>query len=130
MNIFDCFTYNNEDLILDLRLNYLNQYINKFIIVESKYTHQGTVKTNFLNLNNFKKYQNKIEYHLIDEFPKNLSNWGRENFQRNFIMNLINNLNDDDYIMISDLDEIPNLNNLNNIEKYNHHLLNYLLNSL
>ena len=118
MNIFDCFTYNNEDLILDLRLNYLSKYVNKFIIIESKYTHQGTEKKNFLNLNNFKKYQNKISYHLIEEFPKNLSNWGRENFQRNFIMNLINHLKDDDYIMISDLDEIPNLRNLKNIEKY------------
>ena len=118
MNIFDCFTYNNEDLILDLRLNYLNKYVKKFIIVESKFTHQGNEKKKFLNLNNFKKYVDKIEYHLIEKFPKNLSNWGRENFQRNFIMNSINNLNDDDYVMISDLDEIPNLKNLKNVEKF------------
>ena len=115
MNIFDCFTYNNEDLILDLRLNYLNKYVKKFIIVESKFTHQGNEKKNFLNLNNFKKYIDKIEYHLIEKFPKNLSNWGRENFQRNFIMNSTNNLNDNDYVMISDLDEIPNLKNIKNI---------------
>ena len=52
MNIFDCFTYNNEDLILDLRLNYLNKYVKKFIIVESKFTHQGNEKKKFLNLKN------------------------------------------------------------------------------
>ena len=117
MNIFDCFIYNNEEMILDLRLSYLNKYVEKFIIVESKYTHQGDLKKNFLNLNNFKKYEDKIDYNLIDIFPENLSNWGRENYQRNFLMNSIKSLNDDDYVMISDLDEIPNLKNLNNITK-------------
>ena len=117
MNIFDCFIYNNEAMILDLRLSYLNKYVKKFIIVESKYTHQGNLKKNFLNLNDFKKYKDKIDYNLIDKFPENLSNWGRENYQRNFLMNSIKDLNQDDYIMISDLDEIPNLRNLNSIIK-------------
>ena len=104
-------------MILDLRLSYLNKYVKKFIIVESKYTHQGNLKKNFLNLNDFKKYKDKIDYNLIDKFPENLSNWGRENYQRNFLMNSIKDLNEDDYIMISDLDEIPNLRNLNSIIK-------------
>ena len=117
MNIFDCFIYNNEAMILDLRLSYLNKYVKKFIIVESKYTHQGNLKKNFLDLNDFKKYKDKIDYNLIDKFPENLSNWGRENYQRNFLMNSIKDLNEDDYIMISDLDEIPNLRNLNSIIK-------------
>ncbi len=117
MNIFDCFIYNNEEMILDLRLSYLNKYVKKFIIVESKYTHQGNLKKNFLNLNKFKKYKDKIDYNLIDKFPENLSNWGRENYQRNFLMYSIKDLNEDDYIMISDLDEIPNLRNLNSIIK-------------
>ena len=89
MNIFDCIIFNNEEMILDLRLNYLNKFVKKFIIVESKYTHQGTLKNKLLNLENFKKYQHKIDYHLIDEFPDNLSNWGRENFQRNYILNVV-----------------------------------------
>ena len=117
MNIFDCFIYNNEEMILDLRLSYLNKYVKKFIIVESKYTHQGNLKKNFLDLNDFKKYKDKIDYNLIDKFPENLSNWGRENYQRNFLMNSIKDLNENDYIMISDLDEIPNLRNLNSIVK-------------
>ena len=104
-------------MILDLRLSYLNKYVKKFIIVESKYTHQGNLKKNFLDLNDFKKYKDKIDYNLIDKFPENLSNWGRENYQRNFLMNSIKDLNEDDYIMISDLDEIPNLRNLNSIVK-------------
>ena len=41
MKIFDCFMYFDEDLILDLRLNYLNKYVDHFVIVESKYAHNG-----------------------------------------------------------------------------------------
>ena len=41
MKIFDCFMYFDEDVVLDLRLNYLNNYIEKFIIVESRYAHNG-----------------------------------------------------------------------------------------
>ena len=41
MNFYDCCTYNNEELVLDIRLNYLNKFVKKFIIVESKFTHQG-----------------------------------------------------------------------------------------
>ena len=118
MNIYDCFTYNNEELVLGLRLKYLNKYVKKFIIVEAKQTHQGQIKKHTLNLNKLKEFSNKIDYHLIEKFPENLSNWGRENFQRNFHSNLIKHLDEDDYIMISDLDEIPNLNNLNNLDNF------------
>ena len=44
MKIIDCFIYNNEDLILDLRLNTLDQYVDKFVIVESKFNHSGSEK--------------------------------------------------------------------------------------
>ena len=109
MNIYDTFIYNNEDLILDIRLNYLNKFVEKFIIVEAKFTHQGKEKTKFLDLNNFKKFKNKIIHLFIENFPPNLSNWGRENFQRNYILNGLQKIQDDNFIMISDIDEIPNL---------------------
>ena len=41
MKIFDCFMFYDEEMILDLRLNYLDQYVEKFIIVESSFTHSG-----------------------------------------------------------------------------------------
>ena len=44
MKIFDCFMYFDEDVVLDLRLNYLNNYVDKFVIVESKYAHNGKKK--------------------------------------------------------------------------------------
>ena len=113
MNIYDCLIYNNEDQMLDLRLSHLNKYVKKFVIVEAKYTHQGNLKNNFLNLDNFQKYKDKIIHLLIENFPKNYSNWERENYQRNYIANGLNTLLDDDLVMISDIDEIPNLNKIN-----------------
>ena len=44
MKIIDCFMYFNEDLILDVRLNELNEYVDKFVIIESNFTHSGEKK--------------------------------------------------------------------------------------
>ena len=118
MKIYDCFIYNNEELILDLRLNFLNKFVDKFIIVESKETHQGKEKKNFFDIKRFKKYENKIKYIFIESFPKNLSNWGRENFQRNYISEGLKDINDDDLVMISDVDEIPNIKKLKFSENF------------
>jgi len=118
MKIYDCFMYNNEKLILDLRLDYLDKYIEKFIIVESKYDHQGNLKKNFFKIEDFLKYKKKIIHLYIEQFPLNISNWEREKYQRNHILNALENLSDEDFIMISDADEIPNLENLNEISKY------------
>lgn len=118
MKLIDCFLYNNEDLILDVRLNILNEYVDKYVIVESKFDHQGNKKKLNFSFSNFKKFQNKIEYLVIDEFPANTSSWDRENYQRNFIKNGINEINENDYIIISDVDEIPNLEKIRDLNKY------------
>ena len=117
MNFFDCFMYHDEDLILDIRLNTLNNYINKFIIVESKFDHQGNKKKLNFKLENFSKFKDKIVYKTIETFPTNQTNWQRENFQRNFISKGLKDALDDDYIIISDVDEIPNLSNLRNYQE-------------
>ena len=54
MNIIDCFLYNNEDLILELRLNLLDKHVDKFVIIEAKHNHSGIIKENY-NLNLFNK---------------------------------------------------------------------------
>ena len=118
MNFFDCFMYHDEDLVLDIRLNTLNDYINKFVIVESKFDHQGNEKKLNFDLDNFKKFKDKIIYKAIENFPENQTNWERENFQRNFISEGLNLATENDYIIISDIDEIPNFSNLKNIEDY------------
>ena len=118
MKIYDCFMYNNEKIILDLRLNYLDKYVEKFILVESKYDHQGNLKKNCFNIDNFQNYKKKIVHLLIDQFPSNISNWEREKYQRNYILRALKDLSDDDFVMISDVDEIPNLENHKEILKY------------
>ena len=112
MKIFDCFMYHDEDLVLDIRLNTLDKQIDKFVIVESKFDHQGNVKKLNFNLDNFKNFKEKIIYLVIEKFPENMTNWQRENYQRNYIMNGLSEAKDDDYIIISDIDEIPNISNL------------------
>ena len=109
--------YNNEDLILELRLNTLDKFVHRFVIVESKYDHQGNKKKLNFNLNNFKKFKDKIIYLKLAKFPKNLTNWERENFNRNYLEQGIREAREDDYIMISDLDEIPLIENFDIFKK-------------
>ena len=117
MKLFDCFMYNNEDLLLELRLNSLKKFVNKFVIVESQYDHQGNKKNLNFKIEKFNNFKDKIEYIILNEFPKNLSNWERENYHRNFINNGLQEAEQDDYIMISDLDEIPKIDNIQIFEK-------------
>ena len=72
MNIYDCFMYFDEDLLLDLRLNSLDKYIKKFIITEATYTHNGSQKKLNFDINNFKKFKDKIEYIVVDTQPENI----------------------------------------------------------
>ena len=57
MKIFDCFMYFDEDLLLDLRLNILNDFVDKFIIIESNLTHTGKFKKLKFDINKFEKFK-------------------------------------------------------------------------
>ena len=121
--------YFDEDIVLDVRLNYLNEHVDKFVIVEAKYNHKGEKREPQFNIEKFSKFKEKIIYLLINNEPNNIKDittnhngkkksgrfimnaLRRENFQRNFIYNGISQASDDDWIIISDLDEIPNLKN-------------------
>ena len=129
MNIYDGFMYYDEDLILDLRLNLLNEFVKKFIIVESNYTHSGKKRKLNFDIRNFSKFKNKIHYIIVDTLPKNIlklqtsdnehqtnskildNALARENYHRNKISLGLDSCHDDDIIIISDIDEIPNLVN-------------------
>ena len=123
MLIYDCFQYFNEDHIVDLRLNILSEFVNKFVIVESTVNHQGKPKELNFNINNFKKFKNKINYIIVDDTPENFKkpHTGGESLveqhQRNSIMKGIKDARDDDLIILSDVDEIPDLNKLNEFNK-------------
>ena len=118
--IFDCVTYKNEDIILDLRLNILDEFVDKFIIVEATKDHAGNAKKLNFNKEKFKKFEKKIRYIVVDDMPEKVksfrynSRWWHENIvrdihQRNQIMRGLYDAKDDDLIVISDIDEIPNL---------------------
>ena len=137
MKIFDCFMYFDEDIVLDLRLNFLNKYVDYFVIVESSFTHKGDKRKLKFDLKKFNNFRNKIIYVTFDEEPKNveevfdtddegeksrkyiLNAAYRENGQRNHILKGLNKAQDEDMILISDVDELPNLENIdfNKIKK-------------
>ena len=72
MKIYDCFTYFDEDLILDTRLNIMNDHVDYFVIVESTYNHNGERRKLKFDLNKYKKFKNKIKYIVWDESPKDI----------------------------------------------------------
>ena len=123
--------YFDEDVILDLRLNILNPFIDYFVIVESTFNHKGEKRKLKFDINKYKKFENKIIYLIFDKEPSGIEkvfdtdNEGevsrklilnaasRENGQRNFISKGLERANEKDLILISDVDEIPNLEKIN-----------------
>jgi beta-1,4-mannosyl-glycoprotein beta-1,4-N-acetylglucosaminyltransferase len=106
--IYDCFSYWDEDLLLDLRLNILNNFVDYFVIVEGNKTWQNNPKKLRFNIKKFKKFEKKIIYIPVEDMPDGDDPYTRENFQRNSIINGLKTAKDNDLIIISDLDEIPN----------------------
>ncbi len=123
MKIYDCFTYFNEKEILELRLQYLNDIVDYFVIVEADMTHRGEAKEyNFLKIQNkFGQYLDKIRYIKLKFDPKGLEDdsWVLENAQRNGVMKGLDDCSSDDLILISDLDEIPSKSTLVNFIRGN-----------
>ncbi len=139
MKIYDCFMYFDEEVVLDLRLNTLNEFVDYFVIVESIFTHKGDKRELKFNHKKFEKFKDKIIYLVFDKEPKGLSKINdpknddgeyimnallRENSQRNFISEGLKNANDEDIILISDVDEIPNLENIN-LKKINRKIIQF-----
>jgi len=119
----------DEKMMYDLRLNLLNDYVDKFVVVESLYTHRGNKKKQNFNIDDYKKFKDKIIYILIDEEPSNLYEINNEKdneglkrlntlkrikLQYNSLEKGIKEANADDLIILSDCDEIPNLKNIKN----------------
>ena len=137
MKLYDCFMFYDEKLLLEIRFNILNKFVDKFIITEANYLHNGDSKKLNFNINDFNEFKNKIEYIVVDNQPEDIQLIGkednelaidekkisnslkRENFQREMISKGLTGLNQEDIILISDIDEIPNLIKLNPIEMNN-----------
>ena len=124
MNIYDCTTFYSEDMMLDLRFNILNEHVHKFVIIESTFSHSGNKKKLNFDINNYPKFKDKIIYKVIDYEPSNLhkiteektfylkriNSLKRIELSYNFMNNAIKDADDNDLIILSDNDEIPNLN--------------------
>lgn len=106
--VYDCFTFFNENDILDLRINILKDIVDKFIVIEASKTHAGKDKPFNFDKQRFSKYQDKIIYFQLTDFPEFKTSWTFENYQRNYIQNVLEkeNCNEEDIILISDVDEI------------------------
>ena len=121
MAIYDCFQYFNEDQMVDLRLNILDKYVDYFVISESTRTHQGKIKEINFDINKFKKFKDKIKFVVADYKKKidfNNHTGGEspvEQHQRNHLMEGIKNALPDDFIILSDSDEIPDFTKIKNI---------------
>jgi len=140
MKIFDCFMFYDEDLLLDLRLNILDQHVDFFVIVESKYFHNGKERQLKFDIKKYKQFENKIIYIVHENEPAGIHKVNkeddegiksyklitnahlRENDQRNHISQGLNNATDNDLILISDVDEIPNFESIN-LEKIKNQLI-------
>ena len=115
MSLYDCFMYFDEDVILDLRLNTLNEYVDTFVIAEATRDHAGKEKKLNFDIKNFSKFKDKIKYLVIDDLPIHVKsrkkNWAsnhlRDQHQRNSLEKGFKNCDENDLIMISDIDEIP-----------------------
>ena len=116
MSIYDCFIYFDDDLVLDLRFNILDKYVDTFVVVEGKKDHQGNEKKLNFKIEKFKRFKSKIKYIIVDDFPKSDYSWDFEHHQRNAIIRGLDNAKDNDLIIISDADEIPNPKSISNFK--------------
>ena len=136
MKIYDCFQFFDEEMLLDLRLNIMDKYVDKFVITEATYMHSGRPKKLLFDINKFSKFKDKIIYNVVDKEPPDIetiyeedkdekdtrgqklvnNSNKREHFQREMAqesLKVLAEANPEDIILISDVDEIPNLNEIN-----------------
>jgi len=122
--------YFDEEVVVDVRFNTLNQFVDYFVIVESKFTHKGDSRELKFNHKKFEKFKDKIIYIIDDQiYPQTeeveaqdgegeksrkyiLNALYRENGQRNLITKGLDQAQNEDFILISDVDEIPKLSNV------------------
>lgn len=121
----------DEEQVLDLRLNIMDRYVDKFVITEASYMHSGRPKKLVFDINKFSKFKDKIIYNVVDKQPSNIASVNendsydtkgeklinnsskREHYQRDMAQKSLNEAEPDDLILINDVDEIPNLKDIN-----------------
>lgn len=120
--IIDCFTFNKEFDLLEGRMEYLNDIVDYFVIVEADITFSGIPREfqYVKNISRFQRFQHKILYfpfsmdctgldftNPVQNFDYNTPAWKVESAQRNHFLAALRLFNDSDYVIINDVDEIP-----------------------
>jgi len=131
MKIFDCTTFFDENLMLEVRFNILDKYVDKFVVAEAKYSHSGEKKQLNFNIKRFSQFKKKIIYLVIENEPDDIiyengkngffervtemrrNSIKRISYQRNKLIDSLNDADEEDYIFYSDNDEIPDFRNFN-----------------
>ena len=121
MKIIDCTSFYNEHMMYEIRLNILKNKVDKFIVTESTYSHSGKKKKLNFDINNYPKFKDRISYIVIDKEPigivpeNNDPSLQRSNSLKRIALSydeslkVLKNFSSNDFIMLSDNDEIPNL---------------------
>ena len=121
MKIYDCTTFYSEHMMMDVRFNILDKHVEKFIVTESTFSHSGKKKPLNFDINNYPKFKDKIIYLVIDEEPKQILKKENTNYEKrlnslkrieqsyDYMDKAVKNVEENDLIILSDNDEIPNL---------------------
>lgn len=110
--IVDTFMFYNELDVLEWRLRTLDPYVDVFVLVESDVTHVGTPKELVFEKNKerYKQWLPKIRHVVAKDMPKDDPNpWSREKHQRHCVLDGLEGVPDNATVMISDVDEIPDM---------------------
>lgn len=116
--VFDTFIFHNELDLLEIRLNELNDVVDRFVIVEGTLTHSGQPKALIFdeNIDRFKDFLHKINHVVVDNYPEATDPWVRERWQRDAIMLGLQDCEDDDIIILGDADEIASAEAIKNYQ--------------
>jgi beta-1,4-mannosyl-glycoprotein beta-1,4-N-acetylglucosaminyltransferase len=128
MKIIDTTTYFEEKLMMDIRFNILDKFVDHFIVCESRFSHSGIEKEINFDKKDYPLFEDRISHLILENEPENivkdlkndydarLNSIKRISAQRNYIQKNLANFSDNDYVIYSDNDEIPNLKNINFLE--------------
>ena len=111
--VYDCFPFFNELDLLELRFNELDDVVDKFVLVEASKTHSSKPKPLYFkeNAERFERFSSKIIHISIDFTNAAAHTCGDsrklDTYQRNQIVQGLGDCDPEDYIILSDVDEIP-----------------------
>ena len=136
MTVWAASTFNNELDVLEIRLETLDEVVDRFVLAEATVTQRGNPKELYFEANKkrYAKWLDRIDYIVVDDMPPGEGyecDWIRERFQRNQLARVLENCGPGDRILISDLDEIPYPealeDGLNRLDTPGHHPVKFLM---